>query len=118
MFEVQNNRAIPEWGKEIFSDRCVLMRPNTHQSLDVFYRYAVALVRVHLKYAQLCGPVQHNRWVATLTSSYPYLHPPPLFPPPPSDAPNPSAPARGVGSNKKAVSVDHVCLLDPPSLPV
>ena len=60
-FEVQNNRAVPEWGKEIFSDQCILVRPGSQDELDTFYRYAIALVRVHLKYTQISGPVMQNR---------------------------------------------------------
>ena len=60
-FGVENNRAMPDWGKEIFSDHCIMMRPDSVEQLSNFIKYAVCLVRVHLRYAHACNAIEHNR---------------------------------------------------------
>jgi len=43
----------PEWGREIFSDACVLERPGTdEEALKRFLRYALSLHRAHLKFSE------------------------------------------------------------------
>lgn len=51
---------MPDWGKSIFSEHCVMMRPNTDESLEAFMRYSVALVRLHLRYAHASDPVHDS----------------------------------------------------------
>lgn len=51
------SRRVPDWGKAIFSDRCVCIRPDTPEQLQGFVRYAIALTRAHLLYANLLSPV-------------------------------------------------------------
>lgn len=46
-----NNRGAPEWGREIFSSRCVLTRPASTADFLTFARYALSLHRVHLAFA-------------------------------------------------------------------
>ena len=58
---MENNRAMPDWGKEIFSDHCIMMRPDSVEQLSNFIKYAVCLVRVHLRYAHACKAIEHNR---------------------------------------------------------
>ena len=55
--DVGSNRAMPDWGKSIFSERCVMMRPTNAEALDSFMRYAVALFRLHLRFAHAAEPV-------------------------------------------------------------
>ena len=50
-YGVTSNRAAPEWGKGIFSDACVLMRPADGAELRSFLLYALALHRSHLQFA-------------------------------------------------------------------
>ena len=54
---MSSNRAVPEWGKSIFSEHCVMMRPTSEEALDGFMRYAVALFRLHLRFAHAADPV-------------------------------------------------------------
>lgn len=56
--EVGSNRAMPEWGKSIFSEYCIMMRPDTDEALEAFMRYSVALFRLHLRFAHASEPVQ------------------------------------------------------------
>ena len=49
---VASNRAQPEWGREIFSDVCVLTRPaGDEELLKRFLRYALSLHAAHLAFA-------------------------------------------------------------------
>lgn len=61
---MQNNRSIPEWGQEIFSQHCVMMRPESEEELAKFVEYAVGLTRVHLRYAHNIQPVKTDRCAA------------------------------------------------------
>jgi phycocyanobilin:ferredoxin oxidoreductase len=47
--ESLGQRSIPDWGKAIFSQLCVCIRPNTPEELAGFIKYAVALTRMHLQ---------------------------------------------------------------------
>ncbi len=42
------SRAVPDWGKAIFSPLAVCMRPNTDAALAGFIQYCIALTRAHL----------------------------------------------------------------------
>lgn len=49
---VASNRAQPEWGREIFSDACILTRPaGDEELLKRFLRYALSLHAAHLTFA-------------------------------------------------------------------
>lgn len=48
---------MPDWGKSIFSEHCVMMRPTDAEALEGFMRYAVALFRLHLRFAHASEPV-------------------------------------------------------------
>jgi phycocyanobilin:ferredoxin oxidoreductase len=54
-------RAAPDWGREIFSDVCVLVRPTGPEDVAAFVTYAAALTRVHLEVARLQQPVGFGR---------------------------------------------------------
>lgn len=50
---VASNRAQPEWGREIFSDACILTRPaGDEELLKRFLRYALSLHAAHLTFAE------------------------------------------------------------------
>ena len=49
---VASNRAQPEWGREIFSDACILTRPaGDEELLKRFLRYALSLHAAHLTFS-------------------------------------------------------------------
>ncbi len=50
-------RAIPEWGADIFSQACVCIRPRDEADLAGFLKYAVALHRAHCALAKLVSPL-------------------------------------------------------------
>ena len=56
-----NNRTKPDWGEAIFSEHCVIMRPQGEAALADFIKYAIAVTRMHLQLARLAMPVQSNR---------------------------------------------------------
>ena len=50
---VASNRAQPEWGKEIFSEACILTRPaGDEELLKRFLRYALSLHAAHLTFSE------------------------------------------------------------------
>jgi len=51
-----SNRAMPEWGREIFSDLCVLTSPRTREELDNFVNYAINLAFFHVSWTSLHAP--------------------------------------------------------------
>ena len=55
------NRSTPEWGRAIFSDLCVILRPGGPDDVSSFLKYALGLTRAHLQLARLVQPVQSNR---------------------------------------------------------
>lgn len=48
---LQNNRKIPDWGQDIFSEMCVIMRPTSQDELLRFMLYCNDLHRVYLQVA-------------------------------------------------------------------
>lgn len=60
-YGMATNRATPEWGKAIFSDLCVILRPQGPEDVSNFLKYAIALTRVHLQLSKLITPVTQNR---------------------------------------------------------
>lgn len=58
---VTTNRAMPDWGREIFSDHCIMMRPEAIEDLSRFLKYSIGLTRVHLRFAHQLQPVQQNK---------------------------------------------------------
>jgi len=59
-YNVKTNRSIPEWGKEIFSPLCVLMRPSDPEDVRKFMKYGLALADFHVQFAKLSTPVEKN----------------------------------------------------------
>lgn len=53
-------RAVPDWGAEIFSPLCVSIAPRTPDELSRFARYCLALHRAHLQLARLLTPVPES----------------------------------------------------------
>ena len=50
---VASNRSQPEWGKDIFSDSCILTRPSGDEELlKKFLRYALSLHAAHLTFSE------------------------------------------------------------------
>lgn len=58
---LQNNRKIPEWGQDIFSDMCVIMRPESPDELQRFMLYCIDLHRVHLHLSGRVQPLTEQR---------------------------------------------------------
>ncbi|KAK9796624.1 hypothetical protein WJX73_002588 [Symbiochloris irregularis] len=58
---LSSNRQTPEWGKAIFSDLCLLMRPTSPQDLAGFLKYAIALHQAYLTSFANATPVVNNR---------------------------------------------------------
>jgi phycocyanobilin:ferredoxin oxidoreductase len=56
-YGVQSNRQVPEWGKDIFSDHCVICRPQKPEEVAAFLKYAIALTLFHVQMGRLAGPV-------------------------------------------------------------
>ncbi|KAI8463970.1 MAG: ferredoxin-dependent bilin reductase-domain-containing protein [Monoraphidium minutum] len=52
------SRAVPDWGKAIFSPLAVCFRPQSAEGLAGFVKYCVALTRAHLMYASLLTPIE------------------------------------------------------------
>ena len=60
IYGVDSNRDIPEWGKNIFSSQCLIMRCHDEQDREDFIEYLVAMVRVHLRLAAATDPLDSN----------------------------------------------------------
>ena len=60
-YNLENNRAVPQWGKEIFSDLCIIMRPSKPEEVANFIKYAIALTQAHLQVSKQTSTVQSNR---------------------------------------------------------
>ena len=60
-YHLDNNRSIPQWGQEIFSDLCIIMRPSEPQELANFIKYTIALTQAHLQLSKQTSTVQNNR---------------------------------------------------------
>lgn len=60
-YNLENNRAVPQWGKEIFSDLCIIMRPSKPAEVANFIKYAIALTQAHLQVSKQTSTVQSNR---------------------------------------------------------
>lgn len=56
-YNVSTNSAIPEWGKSIFSECCVQIRPESSEDVGNFVKYLLALAHFHVQYARLATPV-------------------------------------------------------------
>ena len=57
-YGVVTNSDIPEWGRNIFSDFCIQLRPESPEHVGRFLKYALALVHFHLQFARLALPVK------------------------------------------------------------
>lgn len=60
-YHLENNRAVPSWGKEIFSDLCIIMRPSAPEELANFIKYTIALTQAHLQISSQTSTVQSNK---------------------------------------------------------
>ena len=60
-YGLQNNRKIPEWGQDIFSDMCVIMRPQSQDELQRFMLYCNDLHRVYLHLSFHVPPLTEQR---------------------------------------------------------
>ena len=60
-YELQNNRKIPEWGQDIFSEMCVIMRPQSHDDLQRFMLYCNDLHRLYLHLSFQIAPLSEQR---------------------------------------------------------
>lgn len=60
-YGLENNRTTPEWGQAIFSDMCVIMRPENPDELSRFLQYCITLHRTHLVLSQQARPVTEYR---------------------------------------------------------
>ena len=58
---MENNRAVPPWGKEIFSDLCIIIRPSSQEELANSIKYAIALTQAHLQISNQTTTVQSNK---------------------------------------------------------
>lgn len=66
-YKVATNRTVPEWGKAIFSEFCVCVRPNTPEELGSFLKYAIALCDFYVQMAKLATPLKSGGGVSELT---------------------------------------------------
>lgn len=61
---MENNRALPEWGRAVLSDLCIMMTPAGEAELTAFVKYCIALAHAYLEVARhvqaptsnLCAP--------------------------------------------------------------
>ena len=60
-YGMESNRSIPEWGRAIFSDLCVIMCPETADELRRFLLYTVALHKAHLLLSSNAQPLTQAR---------------------------------------------------------
>ena len=60
-YKLQNNRKIPEWGQDIFSDMCVILRPRDLEEVQRFMQYSNDLHRVYLHLASRVPPLVQQR---------------------------------------------------------
>ena len=60
-YKLQNNRKIPEWGRDIFSDMCVILRPKDLEEVQRFMQYSSDLHRVYLHLASRVPPLTQQR---------------------------------------------------------
>ena len=60
-YDLENNRVIPDWGKEIFSEYCIIMRPTEPKQLSNFIKYTISLTHSHLQIAQQCSKLSANK---------------------------------------------------------
>lgn len=56
-YDISTNSSIPDWGKSIFSECCVQMRPESSEDTGKFIKYLLALCHFHVQYARLATPV-------------------------------------------------------------
>lgn len=58
---VISNRAIPDWGTNIFSDMCVLCQPRNEREVDAFINYASSLALYHVAYCANQAPAPASK---------------------------------------------------------
>jgi hypothetical protein len=66
---VENNRVVPEWGRSVFSDLCVMMKPSGEAELASFVRYCHALVQAYLQIARHVQPPATNLCAPLLSTN-------------------------------------------------
>lgn len=57
-YNVVTNSKVPEWGKSIFSECCVQVRPESSEDVGNFIKYLLALSHFHVQFARLATPVK------------------------------------------------------------
>eukprot|EP00889_Picochlorum_renovo_P003251 jgi/Picre1/30281/NNA_005645.t1 len=57
-YNVATNRGIPDWGRDIFSPLCILLRPTSPEDMGGFLKYTLALINFHLQFARLATPLE------------------------------------------------------------
>ena len=60
-YHLSNNRSVPDWGKEIFSHLCVIMRPTTTEELGNFIKYTIALTQAYLQLSVQTSKIPSNK---------------------------------------------------------
>ena len=60
-YSLESNRSVPEWGAAIFSEYCIIVRPQSPTEIAAFLKYAIALVNFHMQIGRLARPVQVGR---------------------------------------------------------
>jgi hypothetical protein len=59
--ELASNRKVPDWGKEIFSEYCLLMQPKSTEELSAFIKYVISLHEIYMRIACNMAPLQTER---------------------------------------------------------
>lgn len=49
---MENNRALPEWGRAVLSDLCIMMTPAGEAELTALVKYCIALAHAYLEVAR------------------------------------------------------------------
>ena len=57
---VENNRALPEWGRAVLSDLCIMMTPAGEAELTAFVKYTIALAHAYMEVARHVQPPASN----------------------------------------------------------
>ena len=67
-YGVENNRVMPEWGRAVLSDMCIMTRPGSEEELLAFFKYCVAVVHAYLDMSRHVQPPASNLCAQRLLS--------------------------------------------------
>lgn len=70
---MENNRAIPDWGRMVLSDLCVMMRPESEADITAFFNYCVAVVHAYLQISRHVQPPSTN--LCAMAIEFPFHYP-------------------------------------------